>query len=276
MNKEISNKIINYAKNNESIEAIYYLEDNSYDSFIHIYTIVNEVIVGKMEDELVQIFDDVILLNRQKDELSFEKDNFNYTSLNIYTANNLKLTESIISEDFVDAFIKSVPEKIKVLYSKPGFYKLEVSNDFSYQKPKEYEVMYTIKNFFATAYETSLFIDEKDSIAASLKLEDVRKYLTNIVDFYVKNKYAYKLSMGDDGQNLTNTLEYDIKENYLLTFSHDDLMDIYFSLFKACVLFRRLAMEICKELGYAYPKEIDVETLKVLRKNYKKLESFIN
>ena len=276
MNKDISNKIINYAKNNESIEAIFYLEDNSYDSFIHIYTIVNEVIVGKMEDELIGLFDDVILLNRQKDEFSFDKETLSYTNLNIYTENNLKLTESIISEEISDKFIKTLAYKINVLYSKPGFYKIENNHDFTYKKPKEYEVISTIKNFFAKAYETSLFIDEKDSITASLKLDEVRKHLTTMVDFYVKNKYTYKISMGEDGQNLVNTLEYDIKENYLLTFSHDDLMDIYFSLFKACVLFRKLAMKICEDLGYAYPKEIDVETLKVLRKNYKKLESFIN
>ena len=276
MNKEISNKIINYAKNNESIDAIYYIDDNSYDSFIHIYTIVNKVIVGKMEDELVQLFEDTILLNRQKDEFIVDKETLSYTSLNIYTENNLKLKESIISNEILDDFLQTLAFDIKELYSRPGFYKIEIKNDFRYQKPKEYEVISTIKNFFAKAYETSLFINEKDSIAASLKLEEVRKHLTTMIDFYVKNKYAYKMDIGDDGQNLVNTLEYDIKENYLLTFSHDDLLDIYFSLFKACVLFRELAMEICKELNYAYPKEIDVETLKVLRKNYKKLESFIN
>ena len=53
-------------------------------------------------------------------------------------------------------------------------------------------------------------------------------------------------------------------------------MDIYNSLFKACVLFRRLAMNMCNVLGYAYPKEIDVESLKILRSNYKKLESFLS
>lgn len=275
MNKEISNKLTNYGKNNESIEAIYYIDD-SYDSFIHIYTIVNEVIVGKMEDELVELFDNVIMLNRQKGEFLLEKGSHTYTSLTIYTNDNLKFRESIISSDVVDDFIKTFPGKLITLYTRPGFDKIDTDTDFEFAIPKEYEVISTIKNFFAKAYETSLFINEKDSISACLKMEEVRSYLTTMVNFYIKNKYAYRLDMGEDGQNLINTLELDLKKNYLLTFSHDDLMDIYFSLFKACVLFRKLAMEICKELNYAYPREIDVETLKVLRKNYKKLESFVN
>ena len=187
MNKDISNKLINYGKNNESIEAIYYIDD-SYDSFIHIYTIVNEVIVGKMEDELVELFDNVIMLNRQKGEFLLEKGSHTYTSLTIYTNDNLKFRESIISSDVVDDFIKTFPGKLITLYTRPGFDKIDTDTDFEFAIPKEYEVISTIKNFFAKAYETSLFINEKDSISACLKMEEVRSYLTTMVNFYIKNK----------------------------------------------------------------------------------------
>ena len=154
--------------------------------------------------------------------------------------------------------------------------RLDTNINFRYESPKEYEFLSTIRNFFANAIEVSLYISEKDEIAASLKMEELRGYLLSMIDFYVKEKYAYTMDKGYDGQKLKSTLDLDTKENFLLTYHHEDLMDIYNSLFKACVLFRKLAMQMCQSLGYAYPKEIDVESLKILRSNYKKLESFLS
>lgn len=276
MNKEISNKLTDYARENDAIDTIFYVLNDNYESIIHVYTLVNDVIIGKLEEELVGLFDNLIMVNRSKGEFSINKTYINYTNLNIYTDDNLKLTESIISSEYADDFIKTIDGDIKILYSKPGFNSFDIESKFVFDKPKEYEVVSTIKNFFASAYEVSLYIDQKDQLATCMKMDSLRNYLIAMINFYIKDKYSYKLDMGDDGQRLHNTLEVDIKESLLLTYHHDDLMDIYYSLFKATVLFRKLAMDICKKFNFVYPKEIDVETHKVLRKNYKKLESFLN
>lgn len=276
MRNDINNKLISYAKTNDAIESMFCIKNENYDSFYKVYTIVNEIIIGKLEEELVGLFDDVVLVNRIKEEFTIDKAKVPFTSINIYKKDNTKITESIISSDYADVFIKKLPSDIDFIYNKPGVDRLDINNNFRYESPKEYEFLSTIRNFFANAIEVSLYISEKDEIAASLKMEELRGYLLSMIDFYVKEKYAYTMDKGYDGQKLKSTLDLDTKENFLLTYHHEDLMDIYNSLFKACVLFRKLAMQMCQSLGYAYPKEIDVESLKILRSNYKKLESFLS
>ena len=267
---------MNYAKENESIESIFYIVDDNYSSFTHIYTVVSEVIIGKLEQELIDLFDNTIMVTRSKDEFVVDKSKINYTSIHIYTDDNNKISESIIACDHQEDFIKTLPNNIEFLYNKPGTEHIKLNDEFTFNKPSEYQLVSTIKNFFARAYEVSLYINEKDEAAASLKMEEVRANLIQIIDLYIKDKYSYSLDIGEDGQRLKNTLDIDNRENFLLTFHHEDFMDIYNSLFKACVLFRKLAMGLCEKYSYPYPKEIDVKTLKVLRQNYKTLESFLN
>lgn len=276
MRNDINNKLIDYAKTNETIESIFCIKNENYDSFYNFYTIVNDIIIGKLEEELVGLFDDVILVNRIKEDFTIDKAKVPFTSINLYKKDNTKITESIISIDYADVFLKTLPKDIEFIYTKIGTDRLDVNENFRYEEPKEYELLSTIRNFFASAIEVSLYITEKDEIAASLKMQEVRKYLLTMIDFYIKDKYAYTMDMGYDGQKLKSTLDIDTKENFLLTYHHEDLMDIYNSLFKACVLFRKVSMGLCNDLGYEYPREIDVESLKILRKNYKKLESFLS
>lgn len=276
MRNDIINKLSTYARDNEAIDSIFCLKNENYDSLIKIYTIVNEVIIGKLEEELRDLFDDVILVNRFKDEFVFDKSKCPFTSISIYTKDNIKITESIIASDNAQDFIMTLPKDIEFIYNKPGFERLQSNENFSYQRPSEYEVISNIKNFFANAIEVSLYVDQKDEIAASIKMDQLRLNLLNMIDFYIKEKYSYKMDKGADGQNLKSTLEIDIRQDFLLTYHYEDFMDIYNSLFKACVLFRKLAMGICQSLSYDYPREIDVESMKLLRSNYKKIESFLS
>lgn len=276
MRNDINNKLISYAKTNDAIESIFCIKNENYDSIYKVYTVVNDIIIGKLEEELVGLFDDVFLVNRIKEEFTIDKANVPFTSINIYKKDNTKITESIIASDYADVFLKTLPKDIEFIYTKIGTDRLDANQNFRYDVPKEYEFISTIRNFFASAVEVSLYINEKDEIAASLKMGEVRNYLLTMIDFYIKNKYAYTMDKGYDGQKLKSTLDMNTKEDFLLTYHHEDLMDIYNSLFKACVLFRKIAMDLCEELGYSYPREIDVESLKVLRSNYKKLESFLS
>lgn len=51
MRNDISQKIKDYAKTNPAIESIFYVKRQNNDEFYRIYTVVNEVIIAKLEEE---------------------------------------------------------------------------------------------------------------------------------------------------------------------------------------------------------------------------------
>ena len=65
-------------------------------------------------------------------------------------------------------------------------------------------------------------------------------------------------------------------KDMLAEVNNNEAGNIYNSLFKACILFRKVGMAEAEDLGFEYDRQTDVKTLKLLRNNYKKLESFLN
>ena len=60
MRNDILNKFLNYGRDNDSIISIFYNKSDNDKEFINIYTVVNEVIIGKLEEEIKYLFDDII------------------------------------------------------------------------------------------------------------------------------------------------------------------------------------------------------------------------
>ena len=240
-----------------------------------LYTVVDEIIIGKLEEELKFLFDDIILINRIKNSFEIDKNKQNYTILELYRACGVKISESIIAKDLAEDFIKKLPSDIEFIYNKPGEIDLRPNKDFKHDTPKEYEFKSCVDNFFANAMEVSLYINQKDPIAASIKMEDLRRQLIKMLNFHLIDKFYGLRNMGKDGSNLINSLSKEDREDLELSFNTNDLVDIYTCLFKACNLFRKVGMQEAANLGFPYNKEADVNTLKLLRENYRKLESFL-
>lgn len=276
MRNDISQRIKDYANKNESIESIFYVKRYNNDEFNHIYTIVNNVIIGKLEEEFESLFEDVIFSKRSKDIAEIDKNKFTYTTIDLYKEDDIKISESIISSDIAESFIKTLPNDIEFLYNKPGSERLAANDDYSLSSIKEYEFEKTVKNFFAYAIEVSLYLKENNYLAASIKMNELRNELINMLRIHVINKFNGKRDIGKDGREFTHTLVKEYKDDLEDTFHDINPLNIYNSLFKACILFRKIGMQEAEVLGFSYDRAIDVKTLKLLRDNYKKLESFLN
>ena len=158
MRNDISQKIKDYAKTNPAIESIFYVKRQNNDEFYRIYTVVNEVIIAKLEEEFAGLFDDLIFVNRVKEKSELDKNKFSFTTIDLYKMDNIKISESIISSDVAKDFIKTLPADIEFLYNKPGSDALLPNKDFAYSPVKEYEFSQTVKNFFCICYRSfSLF-----------------------------------------------------------------------------------------------------------------------
>lgn len=276
MRNDISQKIKDYAKTNPAIESVFYVKRLNNDEFYSIYTVATEIIIAKLEEEFKDLFDDVIFVNRVKEKIEIEKNKFSFTTIDLYKMDNIKISESIISSDVAKDFIKTLPSDIEFLYNKPGTDVLLPNNEFTFKPVKEYEFSQTIKNFFAYAIEVSLYINQNNVLAASIRMEDLRDELMNMLKIHVINKYNGGRDIGKNGSEFNHTLAKEYKDDFEDTFHDNNPLNIYNSLFKACVLFRKIGMEEAENLGFDYDRQTDVKALKLLRNNYKKLESFLN
>lgn len=276
MRSDISQKIKDYAKTNPAIESIFYVKRFNNDEFFRVYTVVNEVIIGKLEEEFENLFDDVIFINRIKEKTEVNKVKFSYTTIDLYKMDNIKISESIISNEIAKDFIKTLPTDVEFLYNKPGIDPLIKNEDFAYTNIKEYEFKQTVKNFFAYAIETSLFIKQNNFLAAAIKMEDLRDELLKMLRVHVINKFHGARDLGKDSSELAHSLSKEYKDDFEATFHDINPLNIYNSLFKATILFRKVGMEAADEMGFEYDRQTDVRTLKLLRSNYKSLESFLN
>ncbi|WP_311482080.1 aminoglycoside 6-adenylyltransferase [uncultured Anaerococcus sp.] len=276
MRNDISQKIKDYAQTNSAIESVFYVKRLNNDEFYSIYTVASEIIIAKLEEEFKNLFDDVIFVNRVKEKREIDKNKFSYTTIDLYKLDNIKISESIISSDVASDFIKTLPADIEFLYNKPGSEAILPNKEFTYSLVKEYEFSQTVKNFFAYAIEVSLYLNQNNTLAASIKMEDLRSELVKMLRIHVVNKYKGTMDIGKDGREFTHTLAKEYKDEFEESFHDVNPLNIYNSLFKACVLFRKIGMAEAENLGFEYDRQIDVNTLKLLRNNYKKLESFLN
>lgn len=276
MRSDISQKIKDYAKTNPAIESIFYVKRFNSDEFFRVYTVVNEVIIGKLEEEFANLFDDVIFVNRVKEKSEVNKIKFSYTIIDLYKMDNIKISETIISNEFAKDFIKTLPTDVEFLYNKAGTEPLIKNDEFSYTNVKEYEFNQTVKNFFAYAIETSLFIKQNNFLAAAIKMDDLRDELLKMLEIHVINKFYGGRDIGKDASDLGHSLSREYKDDFEATFHDMNPINIYNSLFKATILFRKVGMEAAEEMSYEYDRQTDVRTLKLLRKNFKSLESFLN
>lgn len=276
MQTYIEEKLKKYAEEKEEILALFYIKSrNKTEEFIEIYTVVSDVIVSKMHEELENLFDDVILTNKRKDSFKLKKRWQKYTILEVFKKDSSKVTESIISSELAIEFLKDMPNDIEFLYDKMDLKAEIVDNAFNYDLPKEYEFDQCQRQFFSYALESSFLLVERNQISASLKMQELRYELLKMIDWYIIDKFSKKKNVGKDFENVAYSIEEEYRSLALETFSNTDYLEIYNSIFKSCQLFRKLGLIVSEKLGFPYLKKEDVECLKVLRSNYKKIESLI-
>lgn len=272
----IKEKLRKYAQEKEEILSLFYVKSrNSSEEFTEVYTVVSDVIVSKMVEELEDLFDDKIFTNKRKDSFKLDKKWQNYTIVEVFTKNSGKISESIISSEVAKEFVKELPKDLDFIYDEMDLKTETQDYSFSYDLPKEYEFDKCMRQFFAHAMEVSSLLVEKNQIAAALKMQDLRSELFKMVDWYIIERFSKNKNIGKDYENLGYALEEEYRSLVVETFSACDYIEIYTSLFKSCDLFRKIGLKESQNLGFKYLKKEDAECLKVLRNNYKKIESLV-
>ena len=274
MKSYIIEKIKDYSKSNDKVKAIFFFkEENNNENFVNFYAVFSEIIISKIREALEKVFDDYAIINKRKVSFEFDKKNQQFTKFEIYTNDSTKISIIILVEDRAGEFIKLCPGNIEFVLDDINLKEEVEQTKFVYKLPREFEFDECGKNFFSLALDVSFNLMSRDVISAGFNMQAMRDELYKLLNWYIIDKFNKGMDAGENGKNLIHTLEADLKEELILTFRSNDIMDFYSSIFSACQLFRKVGMKLAEKFEFSYPKKDDVYTLKLLRKNFKKMES---
>lgn len=274
MKSYIIEKFKDYSKSNEKVKAIFFVkEDNNSEYFANIYVVFADIIISKIKEDLEKVFDDYAIINKRKDSFEFDKKNQQFTKFELYTNDSTKISINIIVEDRASEFIKLCLGNVEFICDEINLKEEIEEKKFLYKLPREFEFDECAKNFFSLALDVSFNLMSRDMICAGFKMQAMRDELFRLLNWYVVDKFNQGMDAWESGKNFVHTLEADIKDELLLTFMSKDIMDTYGAIFSACQLFRKIGMKLAEKFEFTYPKKDDVYTLKLLRKNFKKMES---
>lgn len=274
MKSYIIEKFKDYSKSNDKVKAIFFIkEENNNEHFANVYAVFSEIIISKIKEDLEKVFDDYAIINKKKDSFDFDKKNQQFTKFEIYTNDSTKISINILAEDRADEFIKLCPGNIEFVCDEMNLKEEVAEANLVFKLPREFEFDECGKNFFSLALDVSFNLLSRDMISAGFKMQAMRDELFKLLNWYIIDKFNQGMDAGESGKNFIHTLEADLKEELILTFRSNDIMDFYSSIFASCQLFRKVGMKLAEKFEFSYPKKDDVYTLKLLRKNFKKMES---
>lgn len=276
MKDYIIEKLDKYCKSNDEIKALFYIkEDNNNEHFASVYLIMKDIIIGKIREDLKKVFDNYVLINKKRDFFKIDKRDQQFSKFEVYTKDSTKIEVSIVHEDLSSDFIENLRGGLNFIYDSENIYENIEKKERLYKLPKDYEFEQTSKNFFSLCLDTSFSLLSRDRISAGFKMQDLKDELFKLLNWYIIDKYKGGMDAGAYGKNLVHTLEADLKADLLEVFSNSDSYHTYTAIFKACHIYRKIGMDFAYKHKLTYPKEDDVYSLKLLRKNYKKMESLM-
>lgn len=274
MKSYIIEKFKDYSKSNDKVKAIFFIkEENNNEHFANVYAVFSEIIISKIKDDLEKVFDDYAIINKKKDSFDFDKKKQQFTKFEIYANDSTKISINILAEDRAGEFIKLCPGNIEFVCDEMNLKEEVAEANLVFKLPREFEFDECGKNFFSLALDVSFNLLSRDIISAGFKMQAMRDELFKLLNWYIIDKFNQGMDAGESGKNFIHTLEADLKEELILTFRSNDIMDFYSSIFASCQLFRKVGMKLAEKFEFSYPKKDDVYTLKLLRKNFKKMES---
>ncbi|MCI5839647.1 MAG: aminoglycoside 6-adenylyltransferase [Peptoniphilaceae bacterium] len=275
----MENKLIEklkYLGLKDYIKSIFMVEsDNKSAYFNYVYIIVDDPKIFQIENDLINLIEKSVLVNRSKDHFLVYGKKQNFTKIKIFSEEFNLLEVSIISDEFKEEFFKNLSNDINFIIDKENYSSFVIKNYKLFDLPKPYEYEFCIREFFSNILESSYAIKERDLMTANFKLQNAREELIKMANWYIIDKYNGTKSAGKDGDHLKYTVTKEIKDFILRSFSSGEVFDLYEGIFNCCSIFRNMGLYLDKHEELNYLKKEDVEIIKILRKQYKETDSIL-
>lgn len=106
---------------------------------------------------------------------------------------------------------------------------------------------------------------EEIPYAKGLMDQVIREQLMMMLTWYAGMKSGYAINIGKFGKNLKSCLEPEVWDELMKTYSDAKIDRTWCALETFCVLFRKIAVRVAEQFGYAYPYDDDRRVFTHLR-----------
>lgn len=134
------------------------------------------------------------------------------------------------------------------------------------KKPSEETFLHYCDSFFTEITDVVMYLDHNDLLAAQIALDRARVPLIHMVESSVSAESEFTLNPGQDRVNLNAYLKEEDYDYLVETYVRTNKKDLWDGVFKSCVLFRKMGLALAGKVQVEYPKEMDVNLLKLFRK----------
>lgn len=261
--KEVSEKLQNWANENDSVRAVVLTSSrvtpNSYTDIFSDYDVELYVkdIQPFMNDEWLTFFGDIMIRWPLKPMSTFDK---GWITRLVLFENKVRIDFQITSKESIDS--SAYDGGYKVLVDKDGLTKNLNEATFSkyiIKKPTKEEYEASVNDFFwdATYVAKNLWRDEL--YYAKYMLDNIIRFkcLNRMIDWYIAMQRNWSISTNKYGRFFKRYLDSKTWTELTATFSDAGIENNWQAFFNMIDLFRKLAKDVAKNLGYEYPDEID-------------------
>lgn len=143
-------------------------------------------------------------------------------------------------------------------------------NDLSRRqtRPSGRDLMTWSRAFFEHIAVASLYLLEDALLPAQLALDRSRQLLFKMTRAAVAKESDFTLNPGTDMDNLEAYMDPAAFDHLARSYAFTKNRKIWDAIFQSCMLFRKEGLQMDDYDGFKYPKRLDVDTMKFLRKGW--------
>lgn len=275
--KEMFDLILNFAKNDERVRAVYIggsrtnpnVKKDIYQDYDIVY-VVTETKSFLDNKNWISVFGDIAIV--QEPDLvdvgfGMEHDfNRSYTWLMLFKDGNridlgIKIKDEMLKEYTDDKLTVPLLDKDNCLPKIPP----PTDKDYWVKRPTELQYASCCNEFWWCLNNVAKGI-ARDELPYAMWMFNVivRNMLVKMVEWYIGVNTDFSVSAGKQGKFFKKYLPEELYEMYSKTYSDSDYNNFWASVFKACELFRTIAMTVSGHFGYTYNQSEDTNLTEYL------------
>lgn len=277
MNQEILNTIIAWAKKQDPIKVLLLTgslaskgpKDELSDYDIAIFT--DNIKKYAADDAWIHEIAKVWVYEPHK----IYKNNKEYPTRLIIYQDALQVDFTLYDLDYLTYLIQKDELPVdynlgyKVLLDKTGVTKKLKLPTYVYpytKKPSREEFELAIRIFFFEAFKEAKALVRNDLWHAKIRDWTTKEYLLRMIEWYEKAKHGWNYDTHCAGKRMQSWIEPWVWQKVYEIFAHFDKKDSFDALLETIDLFSRVAIDIAYILRYEYPKDIEKNITKAIKK----------